>query len=123
MFNVDTDAASDAVLMDLNGDGEEELCAIAPFHGDTVNIYEKKNGKFELAYTHPEKLEFLHAIFGGTICGKPTWIIGNRKGDRLLMAFHTQMLTGDRDPMPQALLDKHFLRKHGPNAYYGQKKK
>lgn len=24
-------------------------------------------------------------------------------------------------PMPQALLDKHFLRKHGPGAYYGQK--
>jgi L-ribulose-5-phosphate 4-epimerase len=24
-------------------------------------------------------------------------------------------------PMPQALLDKHFLRKHGPKAYYGQK--
>ena len=82
-----TDAASDAVLMDLNGDGEEELCAIAPFHGDTVNIYEKKNDRFELAYTHPEKLEFLHAIFGGDICGKPVWIIGNRKGDRLLLAF------------------------------------
>ena len=39
------------------------------------------------------------------------------------MAFHTQMLTGDRDAMPQVLLDKHFMRKHGPNAYYGQKKK
>jgi L-ribulose-5-phosphate 4-epimerase len=24
-------------------------------------------------------------------------------------------------PMQQALLDKHFLRKHGPGAYYGQK--
>jgi L-ribulose-5-phosphate 4-epimerase len=24
-------------------------------------------------------------------------------------------------PMPRALLDKHFLRKHGPDAYYGQK--
>ena len=39
-----------------------------------------------------------------------------------MMAFHTQMLTGDRDSMPQVLLDKHFLRKHGPHAYYGQKK-
>lgn len=25
------------------------------------------------------------------------------------------------EPMPQALLRKHFDRKHGPNAYYGQK--
>ena len=25
-------------------------------------------------------------------------------------------------PAPQHVLDKHFMRKHGPNAYYGQKK-
>ena len=25
------------------------------------------------------------------------------------------------EPMQQVLLDKHYLRKHGPNAYYGQK--
>lgn len=40
-----------------------------------------------------------------------------------MMDYHTELLTGSRDPMPQALLDKHFLRKHGPNAYYGQTKK
>ena len=27
---------------------------------------------------------------------------------------------GDLKPMQQELLDKHFLRKHGPGAYYGQ---
>ncbi len=81
------DAASDGLLLDLNGDGKEELCTIAPFHGDTINIYEQKDGKFQLAYTYPEKLEFLHAIFGGTIKGKPTWILGHRKGERLLLAF------------------------------------
>ena len=26
------------------------------------------------------------------------------------------------DPMQQVLLDKHFKRKHGPGAYYGQAK-
>ncbi|NLI60740.1 MAG: L-ribulose-5-phosphate 4-epimerase, partial [Clostridiales bacterium] len=26
----------------------------------------------------------------------------------------------DIGPMDQVLLDKHFLRKHGANAYYGQ---
>lgn len=82
-----SDAASDGLLLDLNNDGVEELCTIAPFHGDTINIYEKKDGKFKLAYTHPEKLEFMHAIFGGQICGKPVWILGHRKGKRYLLAF------------------------------------
>ncbi len=36
------------------------------------------------------------------------------------MAWHTMQL-GRSEPIPQALLDKHFLRKHGANAYYGQK--
>ena len=37
------------------------------------------------------------------------------------MAFHTALLAQDMANMQQALLDKHFLRKHGKNAYYGQK--
>lgn len=38
------------------------------------------------------------------------------------MAFTSiQLLGGARKPMQQVLLDKHFQRKHGPNAYYGQK--
>jgi L-ribulose-5-phosphate 4-epimerase len=28
----------------------------------------------------------------------------------------------DEARAPQYLLDKHYMRKHGPNAYYGQKK-
>jgi len=37
------------------------------------------------------------------------------------MNFHTLMLAPDISPMQQDLLDKHYLRKHGANAYYGQK--
>ena len=36
------------------------------------------------------------------------------------MAFHTAALTPGIGPMQQELLDKHYLRKHGKNAYYGQ---
>ena len=36
------------------------------------------------------------------------------------MAFHTEALNPDITPMQQELLDKHYLRKHGKNAYYGQ---
>lgn len=38
-----------------------------------------------------------------------------------MMAWHTQQLSNCLPPMPQELLDKHFLRKHGEHAYYGQK--
>jgi len=38
------------------------------------------------------------------------------------MAFHTYQLNPDAPAMDQVLLDKHYLRKHGANAYYGQKK-
>lgn len=36
------------------------------------------------------------------------------------MAFHCLQLNKDTEPMQQELLDKHYLRKHGANAYYGQ---
>jgi L-ribulose-5-phosphate 4-epimerase len=36
------------------------------------------------------------------------------------MAAHTYALAPGMPPVPQALLDRHFLRKHGPGAYYGQ---
>jgi L-ribulose-5-phosphate 4-epimerase len=39
------------------------------------------------------------------------------------MDFHAMMLEPDIPPMQQELLDKHYLRKHGKNAYYGQTKK
>ena len=36
------------------------------------------------------------------------------------MNFHAKLLNPAAGPMPQVLLDKHYLRKHGANAYYGQ---
>ncbi len=36
------------------------------------------------------------------------------------MDYHAITLNKSQSPMQQALLDKHYLRKHGSNAYYGQ---
>lgn len=36
------------------------------------------------------------------------------------MAWHNQMANPQLPAMQQELLDKHYLRKHGANAYYGQ---
>jgi L-ribulose-5-phosphate 4-epimerase len=39
------------------------------------------------------------------------------------LASETLRLNPKTKPLQSALLNKHFLRKHGPEAYYGQKKK
>lgn len=36
------------------------------------------------------------------------------------MGWHALQMQPDLPPMQQELLDKHYLRKHGANAYYGQ---
>jgi L-ribulose-5-phosphate 4-epimerase len=37
------------------------------------------------------------------------------------LASETLRINPKTKPMQSVLLDKHFLRKHGPNASYGQK--
>lgn len=37
------------------------------------------------------------------------------------MATQTLIANANAEPVAQALLDKHYFRKHGPKAYYGQK--
>lgn len=79
--------ASDAVLADLDEDGEKELIVLSPFHGEDIDIYKKNGTKYEHFYRYPEKAEFLHAIWSGRVEGRPTVVIGHRKGNRKLMAF------------------------------------
>ncbi|MCD8104967.1 MAG: hypothetical protein LUF35_08205 [Lachnospiraceae bacterium] len=83
-----TDAASDGVLVDFDGDGEKELAVLAPFHGDKIRFYKKRDGVYHLQYECPESREFLHSIYGGDFCGKKVLITGHRKGLRDLMVFY-----------------------------------
>ncbi|MBS6196040.1 MAG: hypothetical protein KH828_10730 [Clostridiales bacterium] len=79
--------ASDAAMIDLDGDGKMELLVLSPFHGDEVTIYKKENEKYVKVYQYPEKADFLHAIWSGRLAGKPVAVIGHRKGARRLLAF------------------------------------
>ena len=38
------------------------------------------------------------------------------------MAARCEALSPQASPAPQELQDKHYFRKHGENAYYGQQK-
>jgi hypothetical protein len=79
--------ASDAVLVDMDGDGEKELAVLSPFHGDQISIYKQNNGKFEKIYDYEKPTEFIHAIYGGMLCGKPSLVVGHRKAERNLLVF------------------------------------
>lgn len=87
-------ACSDTIKIDLDGDGEEELFTISPFHGDTISIWHKADGGFEKVYQYPEPLPFLHAIYGGSVCDRPTVYAGNREGDRLFAGFWFDRVSG-----------------------------
>lgn len=79
--------ASDATMVDLDGDGELEIVVLSPFHGDQIFIYKKVEGEYEKVYEYPEKAEFLHAIWSGKLAGKEVAVLGYRKGARRLMVF------------------------------------
>jgi L-ribulose-5-phosphate 4-epimerase len=38
------------------------------------------------------------------------------------LATLTRLVKRDAEPPPETIVEKHFLRKHGPNAYYGQRR-
>ena len=38
------------------------------------------------------------------------------------MALNTLMINPDASTLPDYIINKHYMRKHGPNAYYGQGK-
>lgn len=88
------ESASDAVMVDLNHDGEKELCVLAPFHGPDIKIYEKRNGAFILAYQYEKSADFTHAIYGGAFGGDMAFIVGHRQGDRDLLVFSYDRETG-----------------------------
>ena len=88
------EAASDAVLVDMDGDGEKELILISPFHGEHICFYKKVDGSWRKVYTY-DTADFAHAIYGGTLLGRPAVIIGHRKGERNLLLFTYNMETGE----------------------------
>lgn len=79
--------ASDAVLVDLDGDGQKELAVLSPFHGNQISIYRQQNGHYEKVYEYDKTAEFTHAIYGGDFCGRKALIVGHRKGERDLIVF------------------------------------
>ena len=86
--------SSDALLLDLDGDGLEELCTLSPFHGERVTILHESDGGFVPVWSLEEDAPFSHAICGGMIAGAPTFVTGHRAGKKNLMAIRYDRKAG-----------------------------
>ena len=120
----------DMVVVDLDGkvvEGKWKPSSDTPTH---VELYRAFPGIGGIVHTHSRwATSFAQAGVGiipmGTTQGD--YFYGEIPCTRLMtpeevafMNFHALQLSPNRGAMQQELLDKHYLRKHGKNAYYGQ---
>lgn len=99
---------------------EEEV--VAGYEHNTARVIVERMAGLD-PVTMPAVLVAGHAPFSW---GKsPTDSVANSVAlERVAeMALAVYRLNPDAHPLPQYILDKHFGRKHGPNASYGQKKR
>jgi hypothetical protein len=118
--------SSDSVLVDFDGDGKLELGCISPFHGASLTIYHlDEDGKYvpQWKYDRPEaETEMIHATWVCDLFGKPTWVVGWRKGTKNTIAitfedgaYKTEFIdqnTGCANAM-------HFVNSKGENVIVG----
>jgi hypothetical protein len=76
---------SDAVFIDLDGDGVEEIVGFTPFHGDELVILKLIDGKYQPVFKDETDMEFYHAIDTYELGGKPTVFVGARRNDMSLV--------------------------------------
>ncbi len=76
---------SEVALIDVDGDGNNEIVTIEPFHGNTLAIYKNIHGFWDRIFE--TELEFGHGLTTNYIRKEPVVFVGNRRGKKELLAF------------------------------------
>lgn len=97
---------------------------------DEINGDYERNTGLVIAETFARRQLDPKAVPGVLVAGHGPFAWGSGPEDAVhnavvleecaMMAYHTKLLRPDLSTLDQALLDRHYLRKHGKNAYYGQ---
>lgn len=96
---------SDCTVLDVDGDGEDEIIAIETFHGNRVVVYQREGEIWKRVYTYP--VEFGHAIWSGTIFSRPAFLIGYRAANAALLLFRLKEKREGQWLMDITVLDEH----------------
>jgi hypothetical protein len=82
----------DIALVDLDGDGVDELVTIEPFHGDQFLVNKKTGNGYEVVYRYPGEIQFAHAVSGCRIRGRPAVVGGIRRknGELFILQYQTE---------------------------------
>ena len=104
-----------------------EIPLTAPLQPDDMDRYEHRTGEVIVERLqgmdplhYPGVLVANHAPFAWGASVEDALEAATAIEEIARMALHTLQITPDQAPIPQHILDKHFHRKHGENAYYGQ---
>ena len=73
---------SEIGLIDIDGDGTDELVTIEPFHGHLLRVYKEEQGAWQLRQEH--EISFGHGLWTGKLFGRPGILVGSRSGDKSL---------------------------------------
>ncbi len=104
---------SDVAVLDIDGDGEMEIAALLPFHGDQCKVFRRVEGVYQEVFACPGANDFYHALVGGQLGGERVFACGARKLDAELFlvrwdpesgAFFTQTLEKGSGPSNLSLL-------------------
>ena len=96
-----TRPASEARLFDIDGDGQNELITIEPFHGPSFRIYRSGPAGYTPLYECPLALDFCHVIWTGALRGRPCVIGACRGGPGSLF-----LLTWEGDGLALTEIDR-----------------
>ena len=117
--------SSDSVLLDLDGDGKEELGCLSPFHGSGLTVYHQDEfGRYVPRWKLPlpeKETAFLHATWPCLLGGRPAWIVGWRGGTQgtILVAWdetREDYRTETLDQLAGSANVMHLVRSSGAEA-------
>lgn len=105
---------SDIAVADFDGDGEEEIAAILPFHGNRFKVFKKQGKRYEEIYEYPALNDFYHTVVAATLGGRSVVVGGARKEKAQLFillwneerkTFDAQVLDEGAGPSNAAVLN------------------